>query len=186
MRWILKVCEYGKIESAEIEMAPLTLFVGDNNSGKSYLMSMLWGIQNFGISGLLGREEEEKSREEELLQPEMCLHPQLQQKMARVICQLINVGLGMVVTTHSDIILQHINNMIRLSSREDSADICSRLGYDSADLLNAGQVKVYQLKSLPEGKTRVEELACGENGFVIPTFNDALDRIMEEAYCIQE
>lgn len=451
MRWILKVYEYGKIESAEIEMAPLTLFVGDNNSGKSYLMSMLWGIQNFGISGLLGREEEEKSREEELLadwirtqiraaeekrnhtigvaeiadalqsvldlkisrtkdnfvkrifnstdvkikelkielkelekisltfdisegkerkwlsvgnhegavfsmdysreglaelnkpydwmmisfvfslvtgimmegtgdmsydvylpaartgfmltkdiinkvgrnrvfnidteqekvtpfvrpinqfldvmndlsfdekgyekyckiamymenrmaegtviksslpngeviyvpegqeyglplrlvsavvtelsplililkhkrylntifyeEPEMCLHPQLQQKMARVICQLINARLGMVVTTHSDIILQHINNMIRLSGREDSADICRQLGYDSADLLNAGQVRVYQLKSLPEGKTRVEELACGENGFVVPTFNDALDRIMEEAYCIQE
>ena len=46
MGWKLKVAGYGKIESAEIEMAPLTLFVGDNNSGKSYLMSLLWGILN--------------------------------------------------------------------------------------------------------------------------------------------
>lgn len=35
MHWKLKVKGYGKIKSAEIEIAPLTLFVGDNNSGKS-------------------------------------------------------------------------------------------------------------------------------------------------------
>ena len=56
MHWKLKVSGYGKIKSAEIEAAPLTLFVGDNNSGKSYLMSLLWGIQNFGVLGLFGAE----------------------------------------------------------------------------------------------------------------------------------
>ena len=33
--WKLRVENYGKIKSAEIEIAPLTLFVGDNNSGKT-------------------------------------------------------------------------------------------------------------------------------------------------------
>lgn len=33
---------------------------------------------------------------------------------------------------------------------------------------------------------KVEELICGKNGFAVPTFNDALDRIMDEAYAIQE
>lgn len=47
-------------------------------------------------------------------------------------------------------------------------------------------VKVYQLKAEPGGKTEVEELCCGVNGFAVPTFNDALDLIMEEAYTIQE
>lgn len=54
--WKLKVDDYGKIKHAEIEMAPLTLFVGDNNSGKSYLLSLLWGIQNLGVAGLIGNE----------------------------------------------------------------------------------------------------------------------------------
>ena len=36
--WKLIVEDFGKIKSAEIEVAPLTLFVGDNNSGKSYLL----------------------------------------------------------------------------------------------------------------------------------------------------
>lgn len=109
----------------------------------------------------------------------MCLHPRLQQKMGRVLCQLVNAGTDMTVTTHSDIILQHINNMISLSGREDAAELCRNLKYTPNDLLKAEQVKVYQLKCRTDGKTEVEELECGKNGFAIPTFNDALERIME-------
>lgn len=119
-------------------------------------------------------------------EPEMCLHPQLQQKMAKVICYLVNSGLHLAVTTHSDIILQHINNMICLSGRPEREEICQELGYTFQDLLLPKQVKVYQLKSKPEGTTVVEELMCGQNGFTIPTFNEALDKIMNEAYRIQE
>ncbi len=119
-------------------------------------------------------------------EPEMCLHPQLQQKMGRVLCKMVNAGVQMNVTTHSDIILQHVNNMIRLSGREDREEICHQLGYMARDLLSPQKVKVYQLKAVAGGKTKVEELNCGENGFAVPTFNDALDRIMDEAYVIQE
>ena len=119
-------------------------------------------------------------------EPEMCLHPQLQQKMGRVLCRMVNAGVQMNVTTHSDIILQHVNNMIRLSGREDREEICHQLGYMARDLLSPQKVKVYQLKAVAGGKTKVEELNCGENGFAVPTFNDALDRIMDEAYVIQE
>lgn len=52
--WKLSVENYGKIKSAEIEVAPLTLFVGDNNSGKSYLLALLWGIEKFGVEALIG------------------------------------------------------------------------------------------------------------------------------------
>ena len=119
-------------------------------------------------------------------EPEMCLHPKLQQRMARVLCQLVNAGIGMTVTTHSDLILQHINNMIRLSFREDREDLCRRFGYSKDDILSPDDVKVYQLTAEDDGTAKVEELPCGRNGFAVPTFNDALDRIMDEAYAIQE
>lgn len=119
-------------------------------------------------------------------EPEMCLHPQLQQKMARVLFQLVNAGVQMNVTTHSDIILQHINNMLRLSAREDRDEICQQWGYTDGDLLLPEKVKVYQLTAGAGAKTKVEVLSCGKNGFAVPTFNDALDRIMDEAYVIQE
>lgn len=61
---ILYVKEYGKIKEAKIKLAPLTLFVGDNNSGKSYLSSLIWGLYNIGTIRLfsnvckLGTEDE--------------------------------------------------------------------------------------------------------------------------------
>lgn len=118
-------------------------------------------------------------------EPEMCLHPQLQNEMAKVIGKMINSGIHMLITTHSDIILQHINNMIKLAKRDDREVICSKLGYSKLDLLSNEQVKVYQLRASKRGKTEVEQLACGECGFAVPTFNDALDKIMNEAYEIQ-
>ncbi len=41
--------EFGKIGHAELEMKPMMMFVGDNNSGKSYLMSLLWGCHRWGF-----------------------------------------------------------------------------------------------------------------------------------------
>lgn len=46
--WTLHVENLAKIESADVTIAPLMCFVGDNNSGKSYLMSILWGILTLG------------------------------------------------------------------------------------------------------------------------------------------
>ncbi len=43
-RWKLHVEGLGKIREADVEIHPLMLFVGDNDSGKSYLASLLWGL----------------------------------------------------------------------------------------------------------------------------------------------
>lgn len=45
-RWTVHVKNFGKIEEASVEVAPLTLFVGDNNSGKSYMMTLIYGLLN--------------------------------------------------------------------------------------------------------------------------------------------
>lgn len=44
LSWVLSIRDFGKIKSGEIEIALFMLFVGDNNSGKSYVMSLLWGV----------------------------------------------------------------------------------------------------------------------------------------------
>ena len=50
MRYQLIVDHYGKIEHAKVTVAPLTLFVGDNNSGKSYLLSLIWALNGGAYS----------------------------------------------------------------------------------------------------------------------------------------
>lgn len=57
MEYNLIVKDFGKIKEANIHVSPLTLFVGDNNSGKSYLLSLLWGLQSECANLLLSNVE---------------------------------------------------------------------------------------------------------------------------------
>ena len=36
--------KFAKIKKVEIELSPFLLFIGDNNSGKSYLMTLIYGL----------------------------------------------------------------------------------------------------------------------------------------------
>lgn len=59
MWYQLIVDHYGKIEHAKVTVAPLTLFVGDNNSGKSYLLSLIWALNGaayvvFDVRAIVG------------------------------------------------------------------------------------------------------------------------------------
>ena len=47
-------------------------------------------------------------------EPELCLHPDNQRKMARFISLLVNSGIKVLFTTHSDYIVKEINNLVML------------------------------------------------------------------------
>src|SRR5690554_8212221 len=47
-RWTLHVEQFARFQQADIELRPLTLFVGENNSGKSYMATLLWGLLALG------------------------------------------------------------------------------------------------------------------------------------------
>ena len=58
-------------------------------------------------------------------EPEAHLHPELQQKMARLIINMMNLGILKMDYYHSDTILQHINNMMKLKIMYEAMS-CSR------------------------------------------------------------
>lgn len=43
----LIIKNFGKIKEAKIELSNLILFIGDNNSGKSYLMTLIYGLMKY-------------------------------------------------------------------------------------------------------------------------------------------
>jgi len=47
---IIHVRNFGKIESADIDMSNFTIFVGENNSGKTYLMQLIYGVIDFFLN----------------------------------------------------------------------------------------------------------------------------------------
>ncbi len=50
MFMIIHIREFGKIETADIDLGNLVLFVGENNSGKTYIMELIYGLFSFFYS----------------------------------------------------------------------------------------------------------------------------------------
>ena len=119
-------------------------------------------------------------------EPEAHLHPELQQKMARLIINMMNLGIPVWITTHSDTILQHINNMMKLKNHVRSNELQQEYGYKKEDLLFREDIQMYQFVTENSGKTRLIPLEATKYGFVVPTFNNALEKIVEEVYAFQE
>lgn len=113
-------------------------------------------------------------------EPEISLHPELQWQMARVLIRLKNAGVPVFVTTHSDIILQHINNMIKISDLKDKEAFLTKTKYEQKDLLKRDEVAVYQFDVKDNQKTQVTKLICGDYGFEAMTFYHTLERLNQE------
>jgi AAA15 family ATPase/GTPase len=110
-------------------------------------------------------------------EPEMSLHPELQRRMAQVLIRLSKLLDSVLVTTHSDIIIQHINNMIKLDHRaEDGKELAAEHGYDAnEDIISSDRVRMYQFDTEQTNhQTVVTKLDPDVNGFPVPTFGEAL------------
>lgn len=139
------------------EMAPLLLF-----------------LQHENIGTLLMEE------------PEISLHPELQWAIARVLIRLINEGVPVFVTTHSDIILQHINNMLRLQNRKNTDSFLNKMGYERQDLISREEVAVYQFDVQNRKYTKITRVLCGDYGFEAMTFYHTLEKLNHQINRIDE
>lgn len=122
-------------------------------------------------------------------EPEAHLHPALQKEMARLLVLLANKGYPVWITTHSDTILQHINNMIKLSNKKDKdekSELMLRYGYWDKDMLSTKDVTMFQFLRTENNKTQITPMISNEYGFVAPTFNSALEDLVEEVRAFQE
>ena len=118
-------------------------------------------------------------------EPETGLHPKLQLLTAQVIIHLRNMGIPMFVTTHSDTILQHINNMIKLSNQPAARKktLLEKYGYEEEkDLLSGKETMIYQFDAEKDGKhSLVRQLTYNSYGFEVPSFNDTFRDLLLES-----
>ncbi|WIH83501.1 ATP-binding protein [Brachyspira pilosicoli] len=122
-------------------------------------------------------------------EPEISLHPYFQQQLTRVFIKLVNSNTNVLITTHSDTIVQHINNMIKLNSNEEERKkyLMNKYGYDEDDLISKDKVRMYQFDiNKKDGFTKVTKLKSSEYGFEVPTFNKILKKMSDEIYDFQE
>lgn len=119
-------------------------------------------------------------------EPEISLHLKLQREMGRVLVRLANSEIPVFVTTHSDIILQHINNMIKLAKSPKREMIAEKLGYEGIDWIDKSKVNVYQFDVDSNQKTAVKKLPCGDFGFEVMTFYNTLEELNRQIDLIEE
>ena len=91
-------------------------------------------------------------------EPELNLHPENQRRVARLLARLVNLGIKVFITTHSDYIIKELNTLIMLNhDKPHLKRIAEVEGYQQSELLNADQIKVYIAEKAPvllDGKTR--------------------------------
>lgn len=80
-------------------------------------------------------------------EPELNLHPDNQRKMAGLLARLVNSGVKVLVTTHSDYLIRELNNRVMLNlDIENKEQIMKSAKMTGLDLLKPAQIKAYSLK----------------------------------------
>lgn len=77
-------------------------------------------------------------------EPELNLHPKNQRKLARLLVALVNAGVRVFITTHSDYIIREFNTLIMLNRGGPDEDaVRQKFGYAPTDRLDASRVRLY-------------------------------------------
>ena len=93
--------------------------------------------------------------------------------------------LNIVASTHSDIMIQHINNMCQLCGSYNENMEIEKIGLQKEDMMDIDKVAVYQFTDHGY-KTSVERILPKDNEFRIYSFTYALKKILEQTVEISD
>lgn len=123
-------------------------------------------------------------------EPELSLHLKLQKQLARVLINIVNKKRNIIVSTHSDTILEHINNMAVLHSMKDEDkknQILKEYSYTENDTIDIDKIRIYQFDTDDNDITTIKELKGDrETGFYIETFHKYINNASIEYDAINE
>lgn len=111
-------------------------------------------------------------------EPELNLHPENQRKMARLLAMLVNAGIYVAITTHSDYIIRELNTLIMLNNQQSPRlqAIAKELGYDEEHfncLLLPEQIRCY----VAENGTIKPMNVDGKYGIEVTIFDDSIREV---------
>jgi predicted ATPase len=119
-------------------------------------------------------------------EPELNLHPKNQRAFARLVARLVNAGVKVFLTTHSDYLVKELNTLIMLNQRnEHTRQVQEKYGYDDAELIDPERVRLYMTgegKKAAVGKgnrakinTLIPAKITSDVGIEVGTFDDTIE-----------
>jgi predicted ATPase len=108
-------------------------------------------------------------------EPEAHLHPKAQIQMARFLVMLSNAGAKVLVTTHSDYILNEINNCVKLDELNEQKRFS----------ISKDSVSAYLFKN-EENETTVKKLEIDKYGISNDNFDEALEELLDTSNELNE
>ena len=105
-------------------------------------------------------------------EPELNIHPASQRYIARLLARLVNAGLNIVISTHSDYIVRELNSLIMLSG-DKNQKLRTKYGYDKNEVLSIEQVGAY----LYDKQTITPFDITPEDGIYATTFDEVIGDI---------
>lgn len=117
-------------------------------------------------------------------EPEAHLHPQMQIAMVDLLANCFNDGYLFQFTTHSDYVMQRINQLIKLeyirkTDKQQFENICSTFGLTERHCIKKEDVKVYFFDGNDDGNVEIEDLAVTDEGFPLVTFFDVVQSMTQ-------
>lgn len=135
------VSEFGHIQFTPANQKGVKLEMTESSSAVRSLLDLAFYLRHIARPGDLLIVDE----------PELNLHPENQRLLARLFATLVNHGIKVFMTTHSDYIVKELNTLLRLNRPGDKrlAAVAKREGYDNSELLAVRQLKVYMTQESP-------------------------------------
>lgn len=112
-------------------------------------------------------------------EPEAHLHPKNQRIMAKYIVRAVNNGLKVMLTTHSDYVIEQLNNFVRLH-RIDS-DSLDEFDYTPSEVLSHEDISIYTFKKDSKKQFIAEKIDINETGFDEETFAPISEELYDES-----
>lgn len=106
-------------------------------------------------------------------EPELNLHPENQVIFIRLIVEMVNSGIEVIVTTHSPYIMRELNNMFLLTKKiKGKASLMKKYGYSETNLLKNEDFVAYVVS---DGV--VDEMIKTDEGIQMDTFNNVIESL---------
>jgi predicted ATP-dependent endonuclease of OLD family len=111
-------------------------------------------------------------------EPELNLHPDNQRKIARVLAQMVNAGIKVMISTHSDYVIRELNNLMMLHTKDNEKQVnqlMKKYGYQKDQILDHHKVGAYLFTS------EVKALEVSNTGFEVKTIDDEINQLNNSA-----